>query len=93
LSGRNPPISPRQAAHTNGTPGASQFKPGIDVEGVVRQAWEAGTPIFDKHGNFIGKKFTFKKPVGTSPSGYDQCTVKVHWSENNGIHGVPTTAD
>ncbi|MBX9654210.1 hypothetical protein K2Y11_11380 [bacterium] len=91
LSGRNPPISPRQKLHTDGTAGKSQFKPGIDVEGIVRLAWEAGRPIIDKNGRFIGKKYSFSAPVGTSPSGVDQYHVFVHWSEKSGIHGVPTS--
>lgn len=91
LSGKNPPISPRQALHTNGTPGKSQFKPTVNAEHVTRTAWEQGVPVFDKNGQFLGKRFTFEKAVGTSPSGYDQHSVFVHWSPNHGIHGVPTT--
>ncbi|WP_162668091.1 polymorphic toxin-type HINT domain-containing protein [Gemmata massiliana] len=91
VGGRNPPISQRQAGHTDGTPGKSQFNPGVDVEGVVRMAWEAGRPIFDKNGKFIGNIFTFKNPIGTSPTGFPQNTIKVHWSPRDGIHGVPTS--
>ena len=91
VSGHNPPITSRQRLHTNGTPGKSQFNQGLDVEGVVRTAWEGGIPVFDRNGKFIGKRFTFSKPVGTSPSGHPQSSVMVHWSPNNGIHGVPTT--
>ncbi len=90
-SGRNPPISPRQTLHTNGTAGKSQFNAGVDVECAVRTAWEAGTPVFDKNGAFIGKRFTFKNPIGTSPGGYPQNSIFVHWSPKSGIHGVPTT--
>ncbi len=81
----------RQILHVNGTPGKSQFKPHIDADSVTRTAWEQGTPVFDRNGNFIGKRFTFKKPVGTSPTGHDQYSVFVHWAETKGIHGVPTT--
>jgi hypothetical protein len=91
VSGKNPPISPRQKLHTTGTPGKSQFKPGVDAESVTRTAWEQGKPVFDKKGKFLGKRFTFKDPVGTSPAGYDQHSVFVHWSPTKGIHGVPTT--
>ena len=84
-------FGPRQKLHANGTPGKSQFKPGIDAEGATKMAWEQGTPVFDKNGKFLGKRFTFEKPVGTSPTGYDQNTVFVHWSPTKGIHGVPTT--
>ncbi|MCB1771490.1 MAG: hypothetical protein KDJ31_17610 [Candidatus Competibacteraceae bacterium] len=91
LSGKNPPISPRQKLHTNGTLGKSQFKPGIDAESVTRTAWEQGTPVFDKNGKFLGKRFTFKHPIGTSPSGHNQHSIFVHWSPTKGIHGVPTT--
>jgi hypothetical protein len=93
VSGRNPPISSRQKLHVDGTPGKSQFNPGIDVEGVVRTAWESGTPSFDKNGKFLGKRFTFDTPIGTSPSGNPQSSIFVHWSPNNGIHGVPTTVE
>lgn len=44
ISGHNPQISPRQQLHTNGAPGKSQFIHGLDVEGVVRTAWEVGVP-------------------------------------------------
>ncbi len=91
VSGHNPPISSRQKLHVDGTPGKSQFNPGVDVEGVVRTAWEGGTPVFDKNGKFLGKRFTFDTPIGTSPSGHPQNSIFVHWSPNHGIHGVPTT--
>jgi hypothetical protein len=91
VSGHNPPISPRQRLHVNGPAGKSQFNAGVDVEGVVRTAWEGGTPVFNKNGQFIGKRYTFSKPVGTSPTGHPQNSVFVHWSPNSGIHGVPTT--
>ncbi len=92
LNGRHPPISPRQRLHTDGTPGKSQFKPGVDANSVTRTAWEQGVPVFDRNGKFLGKRFTFQgKPIGTSPSGHDQWSIFVHWSPTRGIHGVPTT--
>jgi hypothetical protein len=91
LSGKSPPISPRQRLHPDGTPGKSQFNPGIDADGVTRTAWEQGAAVFNSAGKFLGKGFTFKGPVGTSPSGHAQSSVFVHWSPTRGIHGVPTT--
>ena len=84
-------FGPPTLIHTNGTPGKSQFKPWVNAESVTRTAWEQGTPVFDKNGAFLGKRFTFNDPIGTSPGGFDQNSVFVHWSPNDGIHGVPTT--
>ncbi|MCP4458043.1 MAG: hypothetical protein GY816_08475 [Cytophagales bacterium] len=88
----NPPINrARQQLHVDGTPGKSQFKQGINADDVTRTAWEQGVPEFNKHGQFLGKRFTFKKPIGISPTGHDQYSIFVHWSRTKGIHGVPTT--
>ena len=91
LSGRDPPISPRQRLHTDGTPGKSQFNPNVNADDITRTAWEQGKPVFNQNNQFIGKRFTFDDPIGISPSGHPQNTVFVHWSPKKGIHGVPTT--
>ncbi|MCW8127427.1 SpvB/TcaC N-terminal domain-containing protein [Microbulbifer halophilus] len=87
LSGKSPPINrARQRLHTGGTPGKSQFKEGVDVENVVKDAWRNGTPRFNKNGKLIGKVKQYNDQVGAE----GQTSVDVRFSRKHGIHGFPS---
>ena len=85
--GKNPPINTnRQILHTDGTDGKSQFRQGTNVENVVHDTWQNGTPRFNSNGDLIGKLKTYKDTVGTE----GQKTVDVRFSKKHGIHGFPS---
>ena len=89
LSGKRPPINKnRQRLHSNGRAGKSQFKQGLDVDHLVKDAWHTGKPVFDKNGRFIHKIKTYKVQVGALSH---QRSIKVSFSRKNGIHGWPSS--
>jgi len=87
VSGKNPPINrPRQTLHTDGTAGKSQFKPGLDSDNLVKDAWLNGTPLFDKNGDLIGKLKEYSTTIGT----LGEKSIDVRFSRRKGIHGFPS---
>jgi hypothetical protein len=62
-----PPINKgRQLLHTNGTPGKDQFYSHVDADNLTKQAWEMGTPYYDKNEKLRGKLFDFGFKIGTN---------------------------
>ena len=76
----------RQKLHTDGTPGKSQFKEGVDADKITQDAWQNGTPKFDKNGKIIGKVKEYKDEVGTA----GQKSVDTRFSRKHGVHGFPS---
>ncbi len=72
--------------HTDGTEGKSQFKDSVDADNVVQDAWQNGTPKFNKNGKLIGKVKQYKDKVGTQ----GQTSVDTRFSRKKGVHGFPS---
>ena len=94
-----PPIArQKQDGHVAGTPqNANRIKQGkptstfngskAEADALVQEAWAKGTPVPGRPGV---KDYNVGKPIGTSPSGASQSTVRVHQDASGAIHGHPS---
>lgn len=94
----SPPINAqKQAGHVKGTPQhknrtkqnkpTSAFENKAEAEKYTKEAWEKGTEVPGRPGV---KDYDFGYPVGESPNGGTQSTVRVHMDSSGAIHGHPS---